>query len=210
MCTLLFLYKVFNSYPIVALHNRYMPIGTQELHPQVISLRHRVYCPIDLGVRGTWIGFNDKGLFIAVTDQHTGSVRNPVKSRGILILNALGSCGNAGEAKEYIVNELTGGGYRKGNFIIADENYAYHIIYDDTIIIRELKPGPRVSTNITLLPNMRISEEIREIVIHAEKRGRRALELARELITSLGPNPDPKRLSKVLKQLQEIIHMVRP
>jgi len=201
MCTLLFLYKVFNSYPIVALHNRYMPIGTQELYPQVINLRYRVYCPIDLGVRGTWIGFNDKGLFIAVTDQHTGSVGNPVKSRGILILNALGSCGNASEAKEYIVNELTEGGYRKGNFIIADENYAYHIIYDDTIIVRELEPGPHVSTNLTPLPNMKISEKIREIAIHAEKRGRRALELARGLIKSLGANPDPEKIIESFKTI---------
>jgi len=62
MCTLIALYSFLPSFPIIALHNR--------------------YAPIDSHSKGTWIGFNEKGLFAAITDQHTEIKSNPYRSRG--------------------------------------------------------------------------------------------------------------------------------
>ncbi|RLF25344.1 MAG: bifunctional phosphopantothenoylcysteine decarboxylase/phosphopantothenate--cysteine ligase CoaBC [Thermoprotei archaeon] len=202
MCTLLLLYKVIEDYPIIALHNRYTPKGTREYRPQVLKLRYKVYCPLDLQVKGSWIGFNEQGLLAAVTDQHTGDEVKPRRSRGVLLLDILGNYESAKEAKDYLVRELPRGGYRKCNFVVADKEHAYHLIYDQEVTIREIKPGPYVVTNITLLPTTKLTDEVKQTAERAKKRSDRALELARELLKICENQPSP--LKTVVEGLENI------
>ncbi|RLF20027.1 MAG: bifunctional phosphopantothenoylcysteine decarboxylase/phosphopantothenate--cysteine ligase CoaBC [Thermoprotei archaeon] len=180
MCTLIILYKVLEDYPIIALHNRYAQKESVEYPPQRLVMKYTVFCPIELQVKGTWIGFNEKGLFLAVTDQHSGEQKNWIKSRGVLLLNILANITRSREAKDVIIKELSHGGYKKGNFVILDPHEGYHILYDEKVYVRELKHGFHVFTNVTPIPNVKTPPDILD---RANKRRRRAEELAREIVT---------------------------
>ena len=77
MCTLILLYKVIRDYPIIALHNRYALRGSIEYPVQELKMKFKVFCPLALPINGTWIGFNERGILCAVTDQHTGEEIGP-------------------------------------------------------------------------------------------------------------------------------------
>ncbi len=181
MCTLVLLYKVLEEYPIIALQNRYAERGSAEIPPMTVrSGKLTVYCPLDARGRGTWIGFNEAGLFVAITDQHTPGWQKGKKSRGLLALSILGECVNAKEALSRALGELPQG-YRKCNFIIADFEQAYHLIHDEKIFVLGISPGVYVVVNITPLPNMKLDDTTRRILEKAMARRLRALELARRL-----------------------------
>ncbi len=68
MCTLITFYKFLPGFPIIAVHNRYAPAGSVEEPPKLFRGKFTAYASVDSRSRGTWIGFNEKGLFVAMTD----------------------------------------------------------------------------------------------------------------------------------------------
>lgn len=181
MCTLIFLYKIVDNYPIIALHNRYAVKGTAEYPPIILRLKYHVIYPVDLVGGGTWIGFNNAGLFMAITDQHTNGPSFSERSRGLLAIDVLGYFSDVDDALKYIINELKKGLYKRGNFIIADFNKAYHVIHDKEITVREIKQSPYIVTNLTLLPNVKLEGVIAEIYKRASERELRALKLSKNI-----------------------------
>ncbi len=182
MCLLLILYRVLEEFPIVALHNRYAERGTYEHPPRRISSEGKrlAFCPIDVKSRGTWIGFNDSGLFVAVTDQHTKIVKEAKRSRGKLIVDLLTNFTSTEEAISYLKEEV-GRGYKRANFIVLDGGKGYHLIHDEKLIMRELRSGVYVITNFTPIPGMEIKDGQKRIFEEARVRERRAYELANNL-----------------------------
>jgi len=180
MCTLIVFYKMFHKYPVVALHNRYEKRGTLERPPTVMEGKFRVFCPIDVKSGGTWIGFNEGGLFAAVTDQHTILLTKTKKSRGSLMLTLLRNFSSAEDATNYLKNNF-GEGYKRGNFVVLDSENGYHIVYDEKIIVRSIERGVHVITNLMAVPGVRIPPEAREVFNLAEVRRKRAIELARNV-----------------------------
>ncbi len=195
MCTLILFYKVFRDAPIVALHNRYAKGKTLEYPPRVTRDKYKVYAPLDVASMGTWVGFNERGLYLAVTDQHSGNVEAVKKSRGKLISYLLGSFSTAEEATAFLKEEIKRG-YRKGNFVLLDENRGFHVIYDVDVTTRELRGGVHAITNLTHLPRMKMSPRVKEILERAEARRNRGLWLAEEM--------DIKNSDKGLQGLQKI------
>jgi len=195
MCTLILFYKIFGDAPIVALHNRYAKGDALEYPPRVTRDRYRVYGPSDVASMGTWVGFNERGLYVAVTDQHSGDVEAVKKSRGKLISYLLGNSSTAEEATAFLKEEIKKG-YRKGNFVLLDENRGIHVLYDGDVTTRELGRGIHVFTNLTPLPGMEMSPRMKEILDRAETRKNRGLRLAEEM--------DTKDLEKGLQDLKEI------
>ena len=175
-------YKLFKGAPIVALHNRYAKEWTVEYPPRVTKARYRVYSPIDVASGGTWVGFNEKGLFVAVTDQHSDGAKAVRRSRGKLVSNVLREFSSAREAAEYLRGEV-GKGYQKGNFVVLDEESGFHLIYDRDVTMRELKAGVHVVTNITAIHGIELSPQAKNLLERAEARKKRALELARDINT---------------------------
>jgi len=175
------LYRVVEGFHVVALHNRYAPEGSREYPPTRVRGRYTAYCPIDLVGGGTWFGFNDAGLFCAVTDQHTRPRAGTWRSRGLLVMDVLCNYGSAEEAVDYVARDLKRGPYKKGNFVVADADRCYHVLFDEDVVVRELDRGVHVFTNLMLGPGVRLDEEAREALERAEKRGKRARELAEGL-----------------------------
>lgn len=177
MCTLIIFYKMFRNYPVVALHNRYEKRGTLEHPPTVMEGIFRVFCPLDVRSGGTWIGFNERGLFAAVTDQHTALPIKTEKSRGELILTVLRNFSSAKGAANFLKDNF-GKGYKRGNFVVLDSEKGYHIIYDEKMIVRTLERGIHVITNLMAVSRVKIPSEASEVFELAEIRRKRAVELA--------------------------------
>jgi len=195
MCTLILFYKLFGDAPIVSLHNRYAKGDAQEYPPRVTRDRYKVYGPLDVASMGTWVGFNERGLYVAVTDQHSGDLEAVKRSRGKLISYLLGSFSTAEDATTFLKEEIKRG-YRKGNFVILDENRGFHLLYDVDVTTRELERGIHMFTNLTPWPGMEMSLRVKEIFERAETRKNRGLKLAEEM--------DTKDLDRGLRGLQGI------
>lgn len=176
MCTLIFLYNLLQDFPVVALHNRYAKIGSSEEPPTISENRVAAYHPVDSLSKGTWIGFNNAGLFIAATDQHTNGPQRAYRSRGLLLLDILTNFEQASAARFFLETELKRN-YRRGNFILADSNNAYHILKDERIETIPLKQGLYVITNITLKEWIDTKNIPGDLLEYVEKRKTRALNL---------------------------------
>jgi phosphopantothenoylcysteine decarboxylase/phosphopantothenate--cysteine ligase len=195
MCTLIVLYRFLPSFPIIALHNRYAPIDSSETPPKLFQGNFKFYAPTDSHSKGTWIGFNEKGLFAAITDQHTEIKFTPYRSRGLALLDILASFSKASEALNYLKKELPKG-YRRGNFILMDFEEAFHIIYDERLEIETLNPGTHVFTNLTIKEWINIENIPRDLLKGIEIRKRRALELVADL--------KPMNLEQLIEKLKFI------
>ena len=172
MCTFIMLYKLLEDYPIIALYNRYLGLDTREKPPQ--SIGDGVYCPIDVTSSGTWFGFNKDGLLLAITNQETETIENPKRSRGLLALDILRECGSAIEAKEYLLDSSIRPLYRPGNFVVADSESAWHVLWDHTTTAWGLKPGHYAVGVVTMYPGIALGKHAEKIGLDSERRRIRA------------------------------------
>jgi hypothetical protein len=141
VCTLIVLYGFLEDYPVMILHNRYLDRGTLEEPPRVFEEKRKVFAPHDVASKGTWIGFNENSLLVSVTNQETELLEKPVWSRGLLAMDLLDSCSSAEEAKGFLTDPDLHWDYRRGNFLVADPESAWHVVWDRETNIRRLEQG---------------------------------------------------------------------
>ncbi|MEM1514897.1 MAG: NRDE family protein [Candidatus Bathyarchaeia archaeon] len=196
MCTLIFLYNFLDGFPIIAMHNRYAPLISKEVPPRFLKGRFNVYSPLDTYSRGSWIGLNNKGLFAAITDQNTIEKGKAFRSRGLLLIDLLTSFSDAHNALTYLKKELTKGYYKKGNFILADPDEAYHVLYDERIEVKILNHGINVFTNLTVEDWMNVERIPPDVLRYVEMRKNRAMELASKI--------KPTRINDIIERLKMI------
>jgi len=175
VCTLILLHRLLNDYPVVALHNRYLGKDTMEQPPR--RLNGSTVAPIDVDLGGTWIGMNDSGLLLAITNQETQRLPEPGRSRGLLALDILKDYETAEEAKEHLLDPSIRGLYRTGNFTVLDSQEAWHVVWDRDTHVYPIRKGVYAVSTITVVPGMEWSERARSIWVDAEKRRARAYEL---------------------------------
>lgn len=90
MCTILFLYRVHPLYPVVVAANRDEYYDRPAVGPQVLSEQPRSIGALDLQHRGTWIGANEKGLIVGLTNQRSHRPVNPsLRTRGEIVRTLL-------------------------------------------------------------------------------------------------------------------------
>jgi uncharacterized protein with NRDE domain len=174
MCTLIVLYRLLQDYPIIALHNRYLGKDTAEEPPRRMG---DVFCPIDVASGGTWIGFNVRGLLLAITNQETRTLESPGRSRGLLALDILRDCATAGEAREILLKSATRTPYRTGNFALIDATEGYHVVWDRRTYSYPIEPGVFAMGTVTVVPGIRWSDRSRRIHKSSERRVARAHQL---------------------------------
>ncbi len=175
VCTLILLYRLLKDYPVVALHNRYLGKDTVEQPPQ--RLNGNTVAPLDVASGGTWIGMNDSGLFLAITNQETQRLPKPGRSRGLLALDTLKDYETAEEAKEHLLDPSIREMYRTGNFTVLDPQEAWHVVWDRKTRVYPIREGVYAVSTITVVPGMEWNERARSIWVDAEKRRARAYEL---------------------------------
>jgi uncharacterized protein with NRDE domain len=102
---------------------------------------------------GTWLGVNEAGLVVAVTNRSDGELAwvDQIRSRGLLAVSLLGFRDPA-EATAFAREELAHGGYGGCNYLIANRGAAFvvHAPGARRITTKPLLPGLHCMTNLDL------------------------------------------------------------
>lgn len=140
MCLLAIQYDPDDDSPVLVMATREEFYDRASAPPAIHSGRPRVLCPTDERAGGTWIGVNQKGLFVAVTNRKKRQPPAAPISRGLLCRQLL-DCWTAEDALVLAEKELRTGNYDGANFICADLEQA-GVIYGDEVVERvQLEPG---------------------------------------------------------------------
>jgi len=99
---------------------------------------------------GTWLGVNDAGLTVAVTNRGDGELpwADQFRSRGLLAVDLL-QYDNPGRAARAARSQLEGGGFGGSNFLVADSHAAYVVQAPGArrVSVVSLEPGTHAMTN---------------------------------------------------------------
>ena len=102
---------------------------------------------------GTWLGVNESGLVVAVTNRRDGELRweDQICSRGLLVIALLG-LDDAEQAARLAEHALSQGGFGGSNFLIASPESALVVEAPGArrITIRAIEPGVHAVTNLDL------------------------------------------------------------
>lgn len=166
MCTLTLAWQVFADAPIVAAANRDeavdRPSSPPAVHPGGIAPDRRrsatsadptdepipaVLAPTDDRAGGTWIGLNDRGVFVTVTNRWTDAELTGERSRGLLVADCLAaeSAVNAAKKLEREIGEVAYDGF---NLVVADPSSAHLLEWDGRLRVRGFAPGVHVVVNV--------------------------------------------------------------
>ncbi len=147
MCTLIALFRCVEGSPIVIAANRdeYFDRPAEPPRVEWTSNGRRVAAPRDLRAGGTWLGVNDAGVFVGLTNRPTSSPDPARRSRGHLVADAL-RASSAGEVAAQF-SALSPGLFNPFNVLVADASEAHTIVYDERPRVRPLSPGVHVIGN---------------------------------------------------------------
>lgn len=144
MCTLILAWQVFDGTPIVVAANRDEALGRPARPPGVLDEDPTVVAPRDEEAGGTWVGYNDAGLFVGVTNRRTD--REGERSRGLLVRDALAR-ESAADASSFVRNELAAREYAGFNLVVADADAAELLEWDGVLQWTHFEPGVHVVVN---------------------------------------------------------------
>ncbi|MBW2242642.1 MAG: NRDE family protein [Deltaproteobacteria bacterium] len=165
MCTLLVLHRCFPEAPLVIAANRDEAHDRPAEGPALRSHRGRMLlAPRDLREGGTWLGWNDVGMFAALTNRPTRAPDPQRRSRGHLVADVLAET-SAKEAMEHLVG-LERDLHNPCNVFVADALAAYTIVLDGEARVRELAPGAHVIGNAD--PNDRSHPKVGRLMSELE------------------------------------------
>lgn len=145
MCLLALLYRVANDAPVVVGANREEAYERGGEPPRLLHGSPRIVAGVDPRAGGTWLGVNERGLLIAVTNRSKLRVPQQPRSRGLLALDLLG-CTDARKAVDLATRELETARYAGCNFLLVDREGAYAVQAGDWLRVRPLSPGLHVLT----------------------------------------------------------------
>jgi uncharacterized protein with NRDE domain len=100
---------------------------------------------------GTWLGINQAGMAVAVTNRHDGELAwaDQVRSRGLLTVELLAN-DRSDQAARFAQSELAQGGYGGCNYLIANSDAAFVVQAPGRrrISVTRLQPGTHAMTNL--------------------------------------------------------------
>lgn len=147
MCLLALCYRMVEDAPVVVAANREEFYNRPGTPPQLLSGPLRVVAGIDPTAGGTWLGVNERGLLVAVTNRRKSNLPQQPRSRGLLVRDLLHQCHTARDATDAASRELDGGQYAGCNILVADAQTAAVLHGGDWLRIRTLPPGLHVLSN---------------------------------------------------------------
>ena len=89
MCTLAILYRVARNTPILLAANREEYLSRPTQYPKIQPGAPRVVCGIDRQAGGTWLGVNQHGLLVTMTNRPKALAPLEPRSRGLLCRDLL-------------------------------------------------------------------------------------------------------------------------
>ncbi len=149
MCLLAICYRHVAGAPILVAANRDERFDRPALPPQLQPGPPRVVCPVDARAGGTWIGVNEHGVLVAVTNRAATTVPAAPRSRGLLCRELL-DCRTAADAAQRAFRELSRGRYAGANYVCMDARSGLVVYGGDRLIVLDMKPGLHLMTNADL------------------------------------------------------------
>jgi hypothetical protein len=147
MCLLAIFFRAHPDAPLVLGANREEFYSRGGEPPRTFAGTRRALAGIDPVAGGTWLGINDKGVIVAVTNRPRGHGRDQPRSRGLLTRDLLLTCASARTAADHAAAELQSGHYDGCNLVCADSSHAVVLEYSDELHIRLITPGQHVLAN---------------------------------------------------------------
>jgi uncharacterized protein with NRDE domain len=117
VCTLTVAWRVFDDAPICVAANRDEAFDRPATPPTVREGPPRVLAPRDERAGGTWIGYNEHGVFAAITNRWEAGEGD--RSRGLLVNDALAEP-SADDALARVEAELDAREYAPFHLLLAD------------------------------------------------------------------------------------------
>ncbi|MFW6320824.1 MAG: NRDE family protein, partial [Halohasta sp.] len=145
MCTLVFAWQVFDDAPIAVAANRDEAQGRPSEPPGRYREGPRAIAPRDATAGGTWIGYNEHGLFVGITNRWVD--RDGERSRGRLVADCLGRP-SATEAVDHVRTSVETETYAGFNLVVADADRAALCEWDGDLSVTEFDPGVHVVVNV--------------------------------------------------------------
>jgi uncharacterized protein with NRDE domain len=189
MCTLIALHRCYPSAHLLVAANRdefrLRPASGPRLHDWH---GRRVIAPIDERAGGTWLGLNDAGVFVALTNRPTPQLDASRRSRGLLVADALGRDSAARAAEAAL--QLAANAYNPFNLFVADAEHAFAVVYEEKPRVRALAPGAHVIGNAD--PNDARVPKIARLLGEAERVARGPEPEALEALAALCRSHDAR------------------
>jgi len=145
VCTLVLAWQVFDDSPVVVAANRDEALGRPSEPPSVYQSTPRTIAPRDSEAGGTWIGYNEHGLCIGITNRWVDL--DGQRSRGQLVADCL-TRSSAAAAIDHVREATAVGDYAGFNLVIADREQAALLEWDGELRVTDFDPGIHVVVNV--------------------------------------------------------------
>jgi uncharacterized protein with NRDE domain len=101
---------------------------------------------VDEEAGGTWLGYNDRGLLVGLSNRWTAVALAGERSRGQLVIDLLG-CRSADEAAAQVEADVEAHEYQPFNLAVVDADTAVVFEWDGALRVAELSPGVHAVLN---------------------------------------------------------------
>ncbi|MFB6080985.1 MAG: NRDE family protein [Haloferacaceae archaeon] len=148
MCTLVLAWRVFDDAPVVVAANRDEATGRSSEPPSRRGGGEdpTFVAPRDAEAGGTWIGYNERGLYVGLANRWVGGLAGE-RSRGLLVDDALRQPG-AEAAVRLIERAVERDEYEGFAAVLADDRGAFLVEWDGRLAVVRLDPGVHVIVNV--------------------------------------------------------------
>jgi uncharacterized protein with NRDE domain len=181
MCTVVVLHRADVGFPLAIVANRDEQIERPSLPPRLLRTGPRAVGGVDMVSGGTWLGVNEHGLFVGLTNQRTPDLPDRSRrSRGLLVTAALGA--RDPDEVTRMLASVDARAFNPFNLIfgvLGDVRVAYG--REDRALV-EVEPAPG---EIVVLGNDRLDARDLPKLARAEERVRAALRTDEPLETAL-------------------------
>ena len=166
MCTLIALHHRIPGVALVVAANRDEFFDRPTQGPELRRTPHGVIvAPLDERAGGTWLGLNGDGVFAALTNRPCPEPDPARRSRGLLVIDALGAR-RAADAAEWIA-ALPPDTYNPFTLYLADREEAFAVTYDGKPTPVGLAGGVHVIGNAD--PNGPPTPKLARLRVRAER-----------------------------------------
>jgi uncharacterized protein with NRDE domain len=149
MCLLTAIHQTLPGCPLLLFGNRDEQRSRTSLSPQIATDERsgvQWLAGTDAKASGTWLGINEYGLVVAVTNRPEFHSSRPSRSRGLLCRDLL-ACEAVGEAVTEAERQLRSETYSGCNLLLFSGEAAAVIEVGDGFFVDELPPGIHIFGN---------------------------------------------------------------
>lgn len=137
VCTLAVYFRAFDDFPLIIAANRDEHYNRPSAPPSLLQTTPKIISGRDLRAGGTWLGFNEGGLVVAILNRHTTdetSLLPTTRSRGALCMDLLMQ-NSAADATDFLRDHRVR--YHPFTVLFADLRTAYVAHNEDQAIFSQ-------------------------------------------------------------------------